>query len=217
MIHLTMEQGTQEWLDARMGVVTASAMAKIITPATGKISKQARKYAFQLVYEQAGGIPAEGASNAFMQRGSLMEHQAVAWYEFERGVDTGKVGFVMRDDRRVGCSPDRLVGANGLLEIKVPSGPVHLQYLSGDESVMEEYRCQCQGQLWVTEREWIDTLSYSPLFQKALRRHTRDETFIGQMAQAVEQFLNMVDEIKVSLQPFGMFADFQVPDLRVVA
>lgn len=214
MIHLNeFDQGSTAWLMARLGIPTASCFDKIITPKTMKLSEQAVKYAWLLLAEQHTGAPMEDATAGFMARGEVMERKAVEYYELQRNVDTEAVGFILRDDRRAGCSPDRLVGENGLLEIKVPSAPVHISYLLDDEGI--GYRAQVQGQLWIAERDWVDTLSYHPTMPEALVRIHRDEEFIPKLAAAVGQFLEMMDDMKEKLSKRGMFPGFKRADLRV--
>ncbi len=215
MIRFDCAQGSAEWFALRLGIPTASMFDKIITNKTMKLSASSDAYAHQLIAEQALGVAQDGATSGFMQRGSFEEKHAVDFYELTRDVDTQKVGFVMRDDRRVGCSPDRLVGTNGLLEIKVPSAPVHISYLLDDEGI--GYRAQVQGQLWICEREWCDTVSFNDRLPSALVRQERDDKFIAALEVAVENFLNVMDEMKAKLQRHGMFKDFEAPMLRVVA
>lgn len=213
MIRLDMQQGSAEWIQARLGIPTASQFDRILT-AGGKVSSQADKYINQLVAEQLLGVPMDDASGAFLQRGNILEQRAVSYYELQREVDTEVIGFVLRDDQRVGASPDRFVGADGLLEIKCPSAAVHVGYLLDKEGI--GYKVQVQGQLWIAEREWSDTLSYNPELPPALVRQTRDEKFIIALAAAVDQFLEAMDEAKEKLQKqFGLFPDFERPLLRV--
>ena len=112
-----MEQGSAQWIAARLGLPTASQFSRILTPRTLKPSASAERYLWELLAERIIGQPANDASTKFMERGKAMEAQAVAFYELQRGVDTRRVGFVTRDDGLVGCSPDRFVGDDGLLEI----------------------------------------------------------------------------------------------------
>lgn len=204
MIHLPVAQGSPEWMMARLGIVTASQMDKIVTP-TGKLSGQADKYMNRLIAEQLLGVPQDDASSGFMQRGSTLERHAVSYYELQKEMDTDAVGFLLRDNGRVGASPDRFVGTDGLLEIKVPMATTHIGYLLDNEGI--GYRVQVQGQLWVAEREWSDTLSYHPELPPALVRQHRDEKFIALLAAAVTQFLDAMDEAKASLKKHGLFVD----------
>lgn len=202
MIILDVVQGSPEWLSAREGIPTASRFDEIITEAKMQLSKSCDKYMHELLAEQLGH-PKEQVSSGYIARGSELEEKAVRYYEMERGVDTEAVGFVLRDDRRVGCSPDRLVGTDGLLEIKCPSPHVHISYLLNDDGI--GYKAQCQGQLWLTGRSYIDTLSYSPVMPPALVRQARDEVFIKALAERVDQFLSFMDEAKEKLIRRGPF------------
>jgi hypothetical protein len=75
-----------------------------------------------------------------------------------------------------------------------------------------------QGQLWLCEREWSDTLSYHPDFPPALVRQYRDEKVIAAIEKAVDRFIERKDELKLQLQrDHGMFPGFLQPELRVVA
>jgi hypothetical protein len=216
MITLNVVQGTTEWAMARLGIPTASNFDKIITPAKLQFSRSSVPYAHQLIAEQLLGVPLDNATSGFMQRGQTMERRALAYYSMQRDVDEMKpIGFVLRDDRRAGCSPDHFVDADGLLEIKVPSAAVHVGYLLDDQGI--GYKCQVQGQLWISEREWCDTLSWNPELPAALVRQYRDEKFIAALSDAVDQFLSMMDDMKVHLAARGDFPDLTVPDLRVVA
>lgn len=198
MITLNAAQGSLEWVKARIGVATASQFHRIITDKKMERSASLEGYAHELLAEQLLGVPMNGASSAFMERGSLLERQAVGWYELQRELDTEPIGFVLRDDRRVGCSPDRFVGTTGLLEIKCPTAPVHVSYLLSDEGI--GYRAQVQGQLWICEREWSDTLSWHPELPCALVRITRDDRFIAALDRCVTQLLDYLEDARHALQ-----------------
>lgn len=210
------QQGSAEWVRARLGIPTASQFDRIITPKTLKPSGSQDAYAHQLLAEALLGAPIDDASSGFLDRGKLLEECTVSWYELQHEIDTVPVGFIMRDDRRSGASPDRLVGADGLLETKAPAAHTHMGYLLDKDGI--GYRCQVQGQLWVAEREWCDTLSWHPTFPPALVRQYRDEPFIKALSATVEQFTDYLDELKLQLKArYGLFPDFQTPLLKVVA
>lgn len=216
MIRLDVQQGTTEWALARLGIPTASNFDKIITPKTLKLSGQIDGYAHILIAEQLLGAPLDDATSGFMQRGTILEQRAVSYYELQKECDTADGGFILRNDRRTGCSPDRLVGTDGLLEIKIPKASNHVAYLLDADGI--GYKAQVQGQLWICEREWSDTLSWNPELPPALVRQHRDDEFIEKLAAAVDQFCNYVDELKLKLQKqYGLFEGFQTPLLKVVA
>jgi hypothetical protein len=69
-----------------------------------------------------------------MERGLIVEGEAVDWYEFDQDVTVQRVGFITDNDHTVGCSPDRLVGDDGLLEIEAPLPHTQVEYwISGAE------------------------------------------------------------------------------------
>lgn len=216
MIRHDVEQGGPEWKMLRLGIPTASQFDKILTPG-GKLSASADKYMNTLLAEQLLGVPMDDASSGFMERGNVLEKRALGYYELlHDGVVLEKIGFLTRDDRRVGASPDQLVGKDGLLEIKCPSAPNHVGYMRDAEGI--GYKVQVQGQLWIAEREWSDTLSYNPDLPPALVRQTRDDKFIALLAAAVDQFLEAMDEAKEKLQKsHSLFEGWSRRLMRVVA
>jgi YqaJ-like viral recombinase domain len=136
----------------RLGIPTSSHFHKIITP-QGKPSKQWREYACILIAERVLQRKIEFYNSPAMERGLIVESEAADWYEFDQDVTVQRVGFITDDDHTVGCSPDRLVGDEGLLEIKASLPHTQIEYwISGE--VNERFRPQLQGQLYVSQRSW---------------------------------------------------------------
>jgi hypothetical protein len=185
-------QGTPEWASLRAGKPTSSDFDRIITPKTGKPSSQAESYMFRLIAERLMGHPVVEFVSHWMDRGSQMEAEAVSFYEFQRDLETVKVGFVTDDAGSIGASPDRLVGEDGLLEIKVPAEHTHVGYLL-KHAVDQAYWPQVQGQLWITERQWVDILSYHPEMPPALIRVQRDDAYIDLLAAGVQAFAQVLE------------------------
>lgn len=184
---LTCKQNTPEWHRARLGIPTASNFDRIVTPAKLERSTQAKSYRYELLSEWLTGIPhGADAPTQFMQRGTMLEPQAASWYEMTRGVDVREVGFVQRDDGLVGCSPDRLVGEDGGLEIKCPAASTHVRYLVEG---LTGYTAQVQGSLWISGRKWWDLLAFNPDLPPIVVRIERDERYIAALAQAVDEFV----------------------------
>jgi exodeoxyribonuclease (lambda-induced) len=86
-----------------------------------------------------------------------------------------------------GASPDGLVGDAGLLELKCPSATTHIAYLLGD--LEGEYWPQCQGQLYITDREWVDLVAFSPVLPSVVVRIVRDEEYIDKLRATVDTFI----------------------------
>lgn len=213
MITLDVLQGTTEWAQARLGIPTASCFDQIITPKTMKPSASAEKYAARLLAEQILGEPLDDATSGFMQRGTLQEQKAVTYYELQQDVETTPVGFILRNDRKVGATPDRLVGSDGLLEVKCPAAHTHVLYLLDDEGI--GYKAQVQGQLWIAEREYVDTISYNPFMPTAIVRQRRDEKFIAALAQAVADFLGLMEQMRARLIAKGCVFPTTTKEARV--
>lgn len=187
IFHMNLVQGTPQWMMARLGIPTASQFHRIVTP-KGSPSKSAEKYLFELLAERITGKPTVNIKTSWMDRGHEMEQEAVDYYEFQKDCETVPVGFVTNSAGTIGASPDRLVGDNGLLEIKVPSPAVHVGYLLRSGEAYDDHGTQVQGQIDTSKRDWSDLLSYSPGMPHALIRVERDEPFIRSMRGHIEAF-----------------------------
>lgn len=134
----------------------------------------------------------------------MLEASAVEAYEFEADLITSPIGFITTDDGRYGCSPDRLVGEDGLVEIKCPAPQTHLGHLV--DGFSGNYRPQVQGQLLVSERQWADWVSYSPEMPMVRIRAQRDEDYIRGLRAALDEFCDMKDDIECRARALGHFA-----------
>ena len=209
------QQGTPEWLMVRSGIPTASMFDKILTPKRLELSAQSVDYMNALLAERIMGHPVQEHVTFWIERGSMLESKAVKNYEFQRDMDTEEVGFCSNDDGTIGASPDRLVGADGLLEIKCPSEAIHVGYLRGDQGAYEKYRLQCQGQLWITGREWVDIMSYHPDMPDALFRIPRDEEIIAKIDAAVTLFSAALEQQSALWIAEGIIKEWPLKELEV--
>jgi hypothetical protein len=192
------EQGTDEWIAARMGIPTASEFHTVMANGRGGTeSKTRRTYMLKLAGELLTGEPMDCHSNAHMERGKEMEPDARNLYAFMRDCEPQCVGFIRNGQK--GCSPDSLVGSDGMVEIKTKLLHLQVDCLLNDR-LPPEHRAQCQGALWVAEREWIDFVSYWPTLPLFVTREYRDEEYIAKLASAVDEFndelAHMVERIR---------------------
>jgi len=185
------EQGSPEWLQARLGIPSSSSYSKLVTT-TGKASAQATGYINQLVAERITGEPTFFQVTDPMQRGMDLEPQARTAYEMETGSWVMQVGFLMHDTLQAGASPDGLIGKNGGLEIKCPSAHTHVEYLR-DGDLPIKYFQQVQGCLWISGRDWWDFMSYHPKMEPLIVRVFRDEEFIKALECAVIEAVQMIE------------------------
>ncbi len=187
------EQNSPEWDELRRGIVTASQFSTVMAKGRGNTpSITRRKYMLTLAADRLGGKAADSYSNSHMERGHLLEDEACKAYAFMRDVDPTPVGFVRNGD--VGASPDRFLNENGLLEIKTKLPALQLECLLADK-VPAEHITQCQGQLWVTQREYLDFVSYWPGLPIFIKRLERDERKIAEIKIATEQFNNELQQL----------------------
>jgi hypothetical protein len=196
-----LEQGTPEWHIARAGIPTASEFSTVMASGRGGgESKTRRTYMLKLAGEILTGEPSEGYGNGHMDRGHLLEPEARALYAFMADAEPEQVGFIRNGPK--GCSPDALIGDAGMLEIKTKLPHLLLDCLIRDE-FPADHKAQCQGALWVAEREWIDIAVYWPKLPLFIKRAYRDEEYITRLAESVEQFNAELAEIVAAIRRIG--------------
>jgi len=191
-IFYDLEQGSDLWLKARMGVITASNFSKIL----GKKDKSERKtYLYKKAAELSGGSYEEGYKNDFMERGNEIEDQARAMYELKQKVEVEQIGFIKQEDY-LGCSPDGLVGDDGMVEIKCPLASTHVKRIV-EAKLPPEYRAQIQGQMWVAQRQWCDFVSFHPDVTQNIfiLRVERDADYIADLTIAATDFIEEVKAV----------------------
>ncbi len=192
MIHHKCVQGSEEWLRLRRGMPTASEFDSLITPKKGeptKGEKRSRYLAF-LLAECILDMPLSGVTTAAMDHGHDWEPKARSAYEMARGTDVELCGFCTNDAMTIGASPDGFVSEYGSIEIKCPEKPeIHVSYLINPMTLVEEYWCQVQGQLFVTGRKWTDMVSYFSGLPMVTARVLPDEEFQKKLGAALDSFV----------------------------
>lgn len=195
------EQNSPEWFACRLGLPTASMFATVMAKGRdGGSSVTRRDYLYKLAGEVLTGEPMENYSNDAMVRGQVMEASARERYAFDTDAEPRLVGFI--SNFGAGASPDSLIGERGLLEIKTKQPNRHIEALLRDD-IPPEHRAQCQGQLWIAEREWLDLAIYWPKLPLIVRRVTRDEAYIGEIAAAVNLFRGELANVVERVRRYG--------------
>lgn len=180
------EQGSDAWAVARIGIPTSSKADKIFKPKERKRSTQDTKYRRELLAEWLTGRAVDAATSGFMQRGSVMEQEALQWYEFTKGVNVERVGFVTRDDGMFGYSPDGFVGDDGTTEVKCYELVHHVTALLEDD---DGHIGQCMSGLYVTGRKWCDRIYYHPTLPPVVKRIYRDDDWIADFVPVLDTFI----------------------------
>ena len=198
-----MEQRTDEWLQARSGKVTASGFKHVLAKTRkGDATASRTTYLWQQVIERLTGHPAPVVETFAMRWGTEQEPAALRAYTDAHVVQVRSVAFVAHPTLAVGCSPDGLVceagSDDGLIEIKCPFNSAnHLEtWLSG---MPEEHMAQIQGQMWLTNRQWCEFVSFDPRLpadlQLYVQRIPRNPEFIASLEREIVTFLGEVDDI----------------------
>jgi putative phage-type endonuclease len=186
-------QGSPEWRALRCGRVTASRVADLTAKTKSGWGASRANLMAELIAERLTGVPAEGFTNAAMQWGTATEPEARAAYAFHCDADVQEVAFVPHPTiAMAGCSPDGLVGTDGLLEIKAPNTATHIETILG-QSVPSKYITQMMFQMACTGRSFCDFVSYDPrlppTMQLFVKRIPRDAATIAELEAAVRDFI----------------------------
>lgn len=195
-------QGSDEWLQARCGVLTASVVGQLIAPKTVKRAdnETSRTLTRHLAAERITNYVEPTFTSADMERGNLSEPLARDIYS-KRYEPVHEVGFIIQetDEYRLGYSPDGLVSDHGLIEIKAPRQKKHLAIFLADE-VPLEYMGQIQTGLLVTGREWLDFISYCGGFPLFVKRVYPDPRWFEAIKDAASVFEENVSKMVADYQ-----------------
>lgn len=189
----TVTQGSDAWKQLRLGKVTASRVADVIAKTKSGYSASRANYMAQLIAERLTGVVADSYVNDAMRHGTETEPEARSAYEFYQGATVEQVAFAAHPKiDQAGCSPDGLVGSDGLVEIKCPNTAGHLDTLLG-HAVPAKYEAQMQFQMACTGRAWCDFVSYDPRMPENMRlfvkRLARDDKRIKEIEEEIASFL----------------------------
>lgn len=199
-----MQQGSEEWFTARLGKVTASRVADVMARTKSGYGAARKNYMMELLCERLTGKREEGYTNAAMQRGIELEPIARSAYEVDKCVMVDECGLIDHPSiDRFGASPDGLVGADGLLEIKCPNTAQHVACLRSGEADSKYWR-QMQSQMACSGRKWVDFVSFDDRLPEALQyfcvRVERDDDYISEIESAVLEFLGELSKLETDMR-----------------
>jgi len=198
-------QGSEAWLAARRGVITASRFKDARDKLkNGTPSGRQNAYAFDLARERVGGKAPDVFQNAAMRFGSEQEPLARMEYEARTGQLVMEAGFAVTEDGAFGVSVDGLIGSDGIWENKtmVSSDTLFTAVVDGDISA---YRDQCLGAMWLTGRKWVDLVLWAPDLAAIGRDMTiirieRDEAEIDALEADLLAFWRRVQALELKLR-----------------
>ncbi|MDO1560384.1 YqaJ viral recombinase family protein [Brevundimonas sp. 2R-24] len=186
-------QGSDEWHQARLGKVTASRVADVIASTKSGWAASRANYASELICERLTGAPTATYQNDAMRWGTECEPGAREAYAFETGAIVDLAGFIDHPTvEMAGASPDGLIEADGLVEIKCPQTATHLATLRS-QKIPGRHVTQMAWQMACTGRSWCDYVSYDPRLPAHLRLFVKrvhaDDCGIPALEAQVRQFI----------------------------
>ena len=194
-IYKDINQGSPEWFEIRVGKVTASHAQAI-----GNNGKGLDTYLLEVVSEMFSSAQKDQYSNEHTERGNELEPLARSMYELQENVEVEEIGFAEYNDF-VGCSPDGLVGDDGMIEIKCPDDKTYFNLLM-NEKIDNAYIWQCQMNMLILERKWCDLVFYNPNFEKSMKifRLKPDKEMFSRLkegfAKAEKEIIRMISKYK---------------------
>lgn len=216
-IHDYVEQGSEEWMSLRCGVLTASEMRLIITPTLKTAANdKSRAHVMEITAQRLTGVVEPHYVSDDMLRG--IEGELYARGHYETAYEPmNEVGFITNDKWgfTIGYSPDGVIGDNGLWECKSPRAKKQVETILTGE-VPADNMLQLQTGLLVSEREWIDFTSYHGGLPMVTLRVYPDEKIQSAIVSAAEQF---EESVETNVESWGqrMKSDMRlVPTERVV-
>jgi len=198
-----LQQGTEEWRQARCGSVGASDAPAVVRRTKTGYSADRESLMANKVLERITNRPIEPFRTQAMLQGTDREPEARVMYELVRGVEVQQIGLIQHP-RIDGthASPDGLVLAPGgtaiagLVEIKCPLPAKHLDTLL-TETISNDHLVQMMWQLACTSHSWCDYVSFNPDFPPHMamwiRRVHRDNARIAELEREITQFIKEVD------------------------
>lgn len=198
-----LEQRTPEWFAARLGRLTASRIADMMAKTRSGWGASRANYAWDLAIERLTGQPTQSFCSPAMAWGTEKEPEAREAYQVHALVTVEEIGFIEHPKLFAGASPDGLVGADGMLEIKAPNSATHGDTLLNG-TIADKYHKQMQFQLACAGRDWCDFASFDPRFPEEMRlwvkRVERDDEAIREIEESAAEFLAEVEQIVGRLQ-----------------
>lgn len=162
MIH-NVQQGTQEWLNLRMGKITGTRLKELM-------AKDNLGLIDEMIAEINTGKIEPMFENFAMKQGTEREPFAREHYQRISGNSVTEVGFITSDEMEyLGCSPDGVIlletGEIGGLEIKCPQPKNYAKYLRQNQ-IPNEYKYQVYNYfICMPNMAWLDFVAFNPDFE----------------------------------------------------
>jgi len=201
-VHEQLEQGSEEWHQLKAGRISSTSVGGIFTKGKDKwglgagLLTQLDRVTAEI---KTGESQSSDYTNSNMERGKIMEQEAIREYEIETFRVVKSIGFVAMG-KYFGDSPDGWVGEDGCIEAKSPTAKVHQKYLrlSKDPKWKTEYHTQIKWHMFVGKKKWCDFISFNPDFPEKERllvvRYTLTEEEIRLMTEKAKSLVVAIEE-----------------------
>jgi len=203
MIIHDVTQRSDEWRLLRAGMPTGSDFKQLIT-STGTPSKSMADYAKVLAANKYAGRALDCfGGNQYTDRGTKLEPDACATYEFISGNTVDEVGFITDDLLRYGVSPDGLIGNDGVVEFKCQIAKEHVKtllYYQKHGKAPTTYIAQTQGEMMVSERLWNDLVFYHPNLPMLIIRQQPEPKLYAALKAQINAVIIERDKIVKTLE-----------------
>lgn len=194
------EQGSEEWFNARLGKITASRVSDVMAKTRSGYGASRKNYMMELLCQRLTGNRDEGYTSPAMLRGIELEPVARSAYEMSTDMIVEEAGFVLHPHYTdIGASPDGFVGKDGLIEIKCPNTAQHVACIQSGEPD-PKYWWQMQCQIFCTDRQWCDFASFDDRMPEELQlfvcRVNRDDQAISEMLDECLEFIGELNKLE---------------------
>jgi hypothetical protein len=216
-IHRDFEQGSSHWMQARCGMLTASEFDRILTP-TLKIAANAkeRQHLWEMAAQRISGYVEPQYVSDAMLRGQEDEITARDLYS-KHYAPVEQCGFVTNNKWgfTLGCSPDGLVGDDGMIEVKSRCQRFQVETICAN-AMPDDFVLQVQGELLVTERKWCDFISFSGGLPMIVIRVFPDATVQDAILDAAAKFEARIHEAMAEYRATLVTAPRTIPTERTI-
>ena len=199
-----MEQRSPEWFAIRIGKLTASKCDDALATTKSGESAYRKKLKLEILSERLTGLATVIPESPAMRWGT--ENEGVARLKFASvtGLQVEEDSFIEHPILKdFGCSPDGLTSDGGLVEIKCPQGPKHIENFLA-EKIPKEYIPQLLAQISCTGRKFVYWVSFHPMFPESSQikiikfQPTQEE--IDEFESQIYEFLEEVNEMERRLR-----------------
>lgn len=197
MIIHNCEQNSEEWHNLRLGRFTGSNFHIFLGNSQTRTNEIFKKASERITGKKCDQ---DSFRSIHTDRGHELEAVARDAYFFETGNMVEEVGFIEFDDL-TGCSPDGLVGKDGMVEIKCVDNHTFVK-IKNKNYINPMHKTQIQFCLMVANRKYFDYIVFNPNFgDKGLiiKRIERDEEYIKKIKIALDK---AIDEVKKEIELF---------------